>query len=88
MNLIEAQSISKKFGGVQALLDVDFSVQTGEIFMKILRLCVALANNPLWRPLFPEVAVRSNGCECALTIDIRRMNCRKTKLFQITKRRK
>ena len=32
MNLIEAKSISKKFGGVQALLDVDFSVQTGEIF--------------------------------------------------------
>lgn len=31
MNLIEAQSISKNFGGVQALLDVDFTVQTGEI---------------------------------------------------------
>ena len=31
MNLIEAQSISKKFGGVQALLDVDFAVQPGEI---------------------------------------------------------
>jgi len=31
MNLIEAQSISKNFGGVQALLDVDFKVQAGEI---------------------------------------------------------
>jgi branched-chain amino acid transport system ATP-binding protein len=31
MNLIEAHSLSKNFGGVQALLDVDFSVQSGEI---------------------------------------------------------
>ncbi len=30
MNLIEAHSISKNFGGVQALLDVDFSVRTDE----------------------------------------------------------
>jgi branched-chain amino acid transport system ATP-binding protein len=31
MNLIEAQSISKKFGGVQALMDVDFTVEAGQI---------------------------------------------------------
>lgn len=31
MNLIEAHSLSKNFGGVQALLDVDFSVRSGEI---------------------------------------------------------
>lgn len=31
MNLIEAHSLSKNFGGIQALLDVKFSVQQGEI---------------------------------------------------------
>ena len=31
MNLIETQSISKKFGGVQALMDVDLTVQAGQI---------------------------------------------------------
>ena len=31
MNLIETHSLSKNFGGVQALLDVDFSIQPGEI---------------------------------------------------------
>ena len=31
MNLIETQGISKKFGGVQALKDVDFTVQAGQI---------------------------------------------------------
>jgi len=31
MSLIEAHNLSKSFGGVQALFEVDFSLQTGEI---------------------------------------------------------
>jgi branched-chain amino acid transport system ATP-binding protein len=31
MNLIETRSISKKFGGIQALMDVDLTVQAGQI---------------------------------------------------------